>query len=78
MAWQQVKTAYEITNEIAAYRANYEPETPFPTNTGQNPTDLDKVVHLTEKFELQAFGSMIVKGRTKDTMMMGEKLRVMT
>ena len=78
MAWQQIKTAYEITNDILAFKATYEPETPFPTNTGKNPTDLDEVIHLSEKFELPAFSSMIVKGRTKDTMMMGEKLRVMT
>ena len=62
MAWQQIKTSYEITSEIAAYRATYEPETPFPTNTGQSPTDLDEVIHLTEKFELPLFSSMIVKG----------------
>ena len=78
MAWQQIKTAYEITNDVLAFKATYESETPFPTNTGKNPTDLDEVVHLSENFELPAFSSMIVKGRTKDTMMMGEKLRVMT
>ena len=74
MAWQQIKTSYKITNDILAFRATYELETPFPTNTGKNPTDLDEVVHLSEKFELPAFSSMIVKGQTKDTMMMGEKL----
>ena len=50
----------------------------FPTNTGADPIDIDKVVTLTEKFTLPAFASMIVKGRTKNTMMMGNKLHVMT
>ena len=78
MAWQQIKTAYEITNDVLAFKATYESETPFPTNIGKNPTNLDEVIHLSEKYEFPAFSSIIVKGRTKDTMMMGEKLRVMT
>ena len=50
----------------------------FPTNTGVDPIDIDEVITLTKKFTLPDFASMIVKDRTKNTMMMGRKLHVMT
>ena len=34
----------------------------FPNNMGADPTDIDEVITLTEKFTLPAFASMIVKG----------------
>ena len=78
MAWQQIKTAYEITNNIPVFKTSVDPGAMFPTNTGADPIDIDEVITLTEKFTLPAFASMIVKGRTKNTMMMGKKLNVMT
>ena len=78
MAWQQIKTAYKITNNIPVFKTSVDPDAMFPTNTGADPIDIDEVVTLTEKFTLPAFTSMIVKGRTKNSMMMGRKLHVMT
>ena len=75
--WQQVKAAYETVNHISAYKATYKPDTPFPTITGQDPTDVDELLLLTDKFTIPAFGSEIVSGQTKKTLMMGSKLQVM-
>ena len=70
LAWQQIKTAYEITNNIPVFKTSFDTDndTVFPTNVGANPIDIDEVVTLTEKFTLPAFASM----------MMGNKLHVMT
>ena len=78
LAWQQIKMAYEIMNNIPVFKTSVDPDAVFPMNMGANPIDIDKVITLTEKFTLPAFASMIVKGRTKNTMMMGNKLHVMT
>ena len=78
MAWQQIKTAYEITNNIPVFKTSVDPDAMFPTNTGADPIDIDEVITLTEKFTLPAFASMIIKGQTKNSMMMGRKLHVMT
>ena len=78
MAWQQIKAAYKISNNIPVFKTSVDPDTMFPTNTGADPVDIDEVITLTEKFTLPAFASMIVKGRTKNSMMMGRKLHIMT
>ena len=78
MAWQQIKTASEITNNIPVFRTSVDPDAMFPMNTGANPIDIDEVITLTKKFTLPTFASMIVKGQTKNTMMMGKKLHIMT
>ena len=80
MAWQQIKTAYNIMNNITVFKTSFDPDgdTVFPTNMGTDPIDIDEVITLTEKFTLATIASMIVKGQTKNTMMMGNKLHVMT
>ena len=50
----------------------------LPTKTGENPTDLDKVVLLKNKATIPAFESIILHCRTCRMMMMGYKLHVMT
>ena len=60
MTWQQIKTAYEITNNIPVFKTSVDPDAVFPMNVGADPIDIDKVV--TEKFTLPAFASMIVNG----------------
>ena len=50
----------------------------LPTNTGENPTDLDELVLLKNKVTIPAFESIILHYRTCRTMMMGYKLHVMT
>ena len=62
MAWQQIKMAYEITNNVPVFKASVDPDAMFPTNTGADPIDINEVITLTEKFTLPAFASIIVKG----------------
>ena len=50
----------------------------MPTNTGENPTDLDELILLKNKTTIPAFESIILHCRTRCTMMMGCKLHVMT
>ena len=78
MAWLHIKTAYKITYNIPVFKTSVDQDAMFPTNTGADPLDIDEVVTLTEKFTLPAFASMIVKGRTKNSMIMGRKLHIMT
>ena len=52
MAWQHIKTAYEITNNIPVFKTSFDPDTVFPTNTGADPIGVDEVITLTEKFTL--------------------------
>ena len=49
----------------------------YPTNTGQDPMDLDEPIILTEKVIIPAFVSQIVKARTKKTFIQGHQLNVM-
>ena len=67
--------------EFANYMVQLNPEDygmTMPTNTGKNPTDLDKLVLLKSKVTIPAFESIILHCRTRRTMMMGYKLHVMT
>ena len=76
--WSNVCLGYEIHNRLYSHRANYKLDRPFPTNTNEDPTDLDELVRLTNPVVMPAFGSCIVKGRTTKTMMTDTKLNVMT
>ena len=49
----------------------------YPTNTGQNPMDLDEPIILMEKVIIPAFASHIVKACMKKTFMQGHQLNVM-
>ena len=49
----------------------------FPTNTAEDPLDLDEVL-LTNKCTIPGFQSIIAHGRTQNTMMMGHRLNIMT
>ena len=49
----------------------------YPTNTGQNPMDLDEPIILTEKVIIPALASQIVKACMKKTFMQGHWLNVM-
>ena len=76
--WQNARIGYEAVNYFTLHRADYEPEEGYPTNSGLDPTDLDEKVFLNKKFGVPAFGTAVVHGRTEKTMMLGNKLRVMT
>ena len=76
-AWHSAQHTYEFAN----YMIQLNPEDygmPMPTNTGENPTDLDELVLLKNKATIPAFESIILYFRTRRTMMMGYKLHVMT
>ena len=78
MEWQALKTSYELANSFLMRRLHLEPEGGFPTNTGENPVDLDKTISLTSKCVALPFESVIVHGRTQQTMMTDHRLNVMT
>ena len=76
-AWQSTQHTYKFAN----YMVQLDPEDysmTMPTNTGENPTDLDELILLKNKTTILAFESIILHYRTHRTMMMGYKLHVMT
>ena len=76
-AWQSAQHMYEFAN----YMVQLNPEDydmTMPTNMGENPTDLDKLVLQKNNVTIPAFESIILHCCTRRTMMMGYKLHVMT
>ena len=76
-AWWSAIHSYEFAN----YVVQLDPEDygmTLPTNTGENPIDLDELVLLKNKTTIPSFGSIILHCRTRKRMMMGYKLHVMT
>ena len=76
-AWRSTQHMYEFAN----YMVQLNPEDyglTMPTNTGENPTDLDELVLLKNKVTIPAFESIILHCHTHRMMMMGYKLHVMT
>ena len=65
MEWQASETSYELANGFLMRRLHLEPEGGFPTNTGENPVDLDETVSLTSKCVALPFKSVVVHGRTQ-------------
>ena len=75
--WQSAQHTYEFAN----YMVQLDPEDygmTMPTNTGENPTNLDELILLKKKTTIQAFESIILHCCTSRAMMMGYKLHVMT
>ena len=79
--WQHALCSYEASQGIFLQAmmpgTDNEDSVKYPTNTGQNPMDLDKPIILTEKVIIPAFASQIVKAHTKKTFMQGHQLNVM-
>ena len=73
--WQHAIASYEAS--LALRAMNVDPNAKYPTNTGQNPSDLDEVVLLRGKYSVPAFTSVIVHGQTKKTFMLDQRLNVM-
>ena len=76
-AWQSTLHMYEFAN----YAVQLDPGDygmALPTNTGENPTDLDELVLLKNKVTIPAFESIILHCHTCHMMMMGYKLHMMT
>ena len=75
--WQHALRCYEISQVPLNSMSIGTGETRYPTNTGQNPMDLDEQLILTDKVTVPTFSSQIIKVRTKRTYMMGHRLNVM-
>ena len=76
--WQHALFCYEVAQGIFLQSMTVGPHgTEYPTNTGQDPMDLDEQVILTDKVTVPAFSSQIIKVRTKKTYMKGHGLNVM-
>ena len=60
-------------------RVSLGPGEQFPTNTGEDPTDLDEPIRLTVKCTVPGFQTVVVHGWTEHMMMTGDqRLNVMT
>ena len=76
--WQMARVAYEWAQGFQFQRASLGKRLKFPTNTAEDPLDLDEKVLLTDKCTIPGFQSIIAHGRTQRMMMMGNRLNVMT
>ena len=74
--WQRARVVHECTNQF--FMRSINPAEPMPTNTNQNPLDLDEKVLLKNTCTIPRCESIVVRGRTHQTMMMGYRLNVMT
>ena len=75
--WQHALRCYEIAQVPLNSMSVESGKTKYPTNTRQNPMDLDEQLILTDKVTVPAFSSQIIKVRTKQTYMIGHRLNVM-
>ena len=73
---QRARCTHEYINGFFVRSMN--PAEPMPTNTNQNPLDLNEKVFLKYKCTIPGFESVVVWARTHRTMMMGFHLNVMT
>ena len=76
-AWQSTQHTYEFANYMVQLDLEDYGMT-MPTNTGENPTDLDELILLKNKTDIPAFESIILHCRTRRMMMMGCNLHIMT
>ena len=79
--WQHALLSYEAWRNVSIHamtpQLDPDPGIEYPTNTGQNPIDLDKPVLLKDKVTLPSFASQIVHVRTQKMFMKGHRLNVM-
>ena len=78
-AWEHAKAGYEFTHFMMNPENVPEPDgQTYPTNTGNNPTELDEKLLLKKKYALLPFSNTLVHCKTKETQMQGYKLHMMT
>ena len=79
--WQHALLSYEALRNVSIHamttQLDPDPGIEYPTNTGQNPVDLDEPVLLKDKVTIPAFTSQIVHVRTQKMFMKGHCLNVM-
>ena len=74
--WQRARHGHEFVNGFFVRSMN--PTEPMPTNTNQDPLDLNEKVFLKNKCTIPGFESTVVRARTHRTMMMGYHLNIIT
>ena len=76
MEWQTARVAYEWAQGFQFRQASLSKRLQFPTNTAEDPLDLEEKVLLADKCMIPGFQSVVAHGRTQRTMMMGHWLNV--
>ena len=80
--WQYSRRSYEFANGffmgMVGTALEEEGAMALATNTAVNPSELNKKVKLKERFTIPAFGTLVLQGRTEQTMMLDHVLRVIT
>ena len=80
--WQYSRRTYEFANGffmgMVGAALEEEGATVIATKTAVNPSELDEKVKLKERFIIPAFGTLVLQGRTEQTMMLDHILRVIT
>ena len=80
--WQYSRRSYEFANGffmgMVGAALEEEGAMALTTNTAVDPSGLDEKVKLKEKFIVPAFGTLVLQGRTEQTMMLDHVLRVIT
>ena len=79
--WQHALLSYEASRNVSILpmtpQLDQDSNVEYPTNTGQDPTDLDEPVLLKDRVIIPAFAPWIVHVRTQRTFMKGHRLNVM-
>ena len=79
--WQHALLSYEVSRNVFIHamtpQLGQDSNVEYPTNTGQDPTDLDEPVLLKDRVIIPAFASQIVHVRMQRTFMKGHRLNIM-
>ena len=79
--WQHALLSYKASRNVSILpmtpQLDQDSNIEYPTNTGQNPTDLDELVLLKDRVIIPAFASRIVHVRTQRTFIKGHHLNIM-
>ena len=67
LEWQAARVAFEWMQGFQFRQASLAERLKFPTNTAEDPLDLDEKVLLTDKCMIPGFQSVIAHGRTQST-----------
>ena len=70
-SWHSYILAYEIFMGMVVAGNRDDQMRAFPNNISKNPLNFDKKVWMKDKFTIPAFGTLIVRGWTEETMMLG-------
>ena len=79
--WQHALLSYEVAQNVSIHamapETVIETDIEYPTNTGQNPMDLDEPVLLKDRVIIPAFVLQKVHVQMQKTFMKGHRLNVM-